>query len=341
MKNRIQYLDYLRGLAAFGIMVYHFTTWSYGHHNADSFLGRIGIYAVSIFYILSGLTLFKVYYNDLDVKDFFVKRLFRIYPLLIVVTLVTVILRRDFDLTAILLNVTGLFGLFKWDQNIAVGAWSIGNELVFYLFFPLFVFFAKADKLMFCFLGLTLLSVYLYFAFYMIDPSLPLGEQGYIYMNPMNQIFLFLSGFAIGLLFDKVRIHPAMCITMLVASLIAFSIYPASGETSTLLYGIDRMIFTLLSIVICLSFFKLDKLPPTYLSMPLSKLGESTYSVYMLHPIVWTSVLLFSKYIFELSSIQKVIFAIPLTVIVSYLCYVVFEKYFIRLGNDMALKWKS
>jgi len=80
---RIKNLDFLRGLASVGIMMYHFTSWSFGLLSATSFLGRVGIYGVSIFYVLSGLTLYAVYSNKLDatysgLKLFYTKRFYRI-----------------------------------------------------------------------------------------------------------------------------------------------------------------------------------------------------------------------------------------------------------------------
>ena len=92
--KRLSNIDYLRGLAALGIMVYHYLSWTLGLFTADSIMGRIGIYGVSIFYILSGLTLHYVYYEQMipskkDVLNFFKKRFFRIFPLLWLVIIVT------------------------------------------------------------------------------------------------------------------------------------------------------------------------------------------------------------------------------------------------------------
>ena len=62
--GRIQGLDYLRGLAAFGIMVFHYSSWTLGKFGANTLLSRIGIYGVSIFYVISGLTLFFTGYKS-------------------------------------------------------------------------------------------------------------------------------------------------------------------------------------------------------------------------------------------------------------------------------------
>ena len=149
--NRLYNLDYLRGFAALGIMVYHYCSWGlkgiYSFH-AETFLGRVGVYGVSIFYVLSGLTLYYVYYHKMkpgakDVKDFFVKRLFRIFPLLWLATILTIITRFPTDGMPgpyiLFINFTGLFGFIDWTEAIGTGVWSIGNELVFYIFFPIFI----------------------------------------------------------------------------------------------------------------------------------------------------------------------------------------------------------
>lgn len=65
VNNRLHNLDYLRGLAAFGIMIYHYCSWELGDFSSDTIMERIGIYGVAIFYVLSGLTLFHVYFEKL------------------------------------------------------------------------------------------------------------------------------------------------------------------------------------------------------------------------------------------------------------------------------------
>lgn len=138
---RINNLDYLRGFMAFAIMVYHYSSWTLHPFKSDSVLGVLGIYGVGIFYILSGLTLFIVYHEKIEIgslKSFFIKRVFRIFPLLWLSIFLSILLTgTKYTLKTIVLNLTGLFGVFEIDKYIATGSWSIGNELVFYLFFPI------------------------------------------------------------------------------------------------------------------------------------------------------------------------------------------------------------
>ncbi len=77
--KRLYNLDYLRGLAALGIFFYHYRSWSICKFSADTFIGRIEGYGVSVFYVLGGLTLFCGYNltetkSDSDAIDFFKKR---------------------------------------------------------------------------------------------------------------------------------------------------------------------------------------------------------------------------------------------------------------------------
>lgn len=82
LSDRFESLDWLRGLMALSIMLYHFGSW----HDAAHPIGRLGIYGVSIFFILSGLSIAIAYDGFIcDIRTsvrFFIRRLFRIWPLL-------------------------------------------------------------------------------------------------------------------------------------------------------------------------------------------------------------------------------------------------------------------
>lgn len=146
--KRVQSLDYLRGITAVCVMLYHFVVWTKGPLNVETFLGKAGIYGVSVFYILSGLTLCLVYKKRAlswkSSNEFAIKRLFRIFPLLWLSIGLTILLKYYQhkplpDYWLLWLNSTGLFGFLHPGAYISTGAWSIGNELVFYTLFPFMV----------------------------------------------------------------------------------------------------------------------------------------------------------------------------------------------------------
>jgi len=341
--NRLYNLDYLRGLAAFGIMVYHYLSWTLGKFSADTFMGRLGFYGVSIFYILSGLTLHHVYYEKMkpskeDILSFFKKRVLRIFPLLWLVTIIAIILSREMpDFYDLFLNLTGLFGFIEWDKYFSTGVWSIGNELVFYTFFPAFILFTKKNRPLMLILSLILFGLYLYFAFIKLSPFLTLSEQWKNYINPLNQVFLFLGGFLIGLLLHNIKIKNSFAITLVLLGLILFKFYPVSGDPIHIVTGVNRLIFTVCSFLICIGFYKLTFKLSSLFHKPLALLGEASYSVYLLHPIVYNLVgialTILGQYLFHFPESIRLIVSFISTLFLSYFVYQYFEKYFMKFGK--------
>ncbi|GAA4434225.1 acyltransferase [Pontibacter saemangeumensis] len=294
--SRLHNLDYLRGLAAFGIMAYHYILFGYGDPSTDLFIKRLGFYGVSVFYVLSGLTLFHVYRNSMqpnreDMTDFFLKRGFRILPLLWVVTFATLLVRWSYPgEIKLLLNLTGLFGLVAPSEYIGTGVWSIGNELVFYLFFPLFMFLLRKHRGLLALVTALLIGIYIYFAYAVL---LSFGEYGtgawHAYINPLNQVFLFLAGFLVGAFFVSREIGNRKALLLLASSLAAFAFYPVGGVLD-LISGNTRMVFSLLCILVCIAAYKITYRLPSFMERGFGLLGEISYSLYLLHPIVWFTV---------------------------------------------------
>ena len=339
MKLRLYNLDYLRGIAAFGIMLFHYSTWEGIAHGTDTFLSRFGYYGVSIFYILSGLTLYYVYYDRMsesktDIRVFFLRRILRIYPLLWLVTIITFLFSRNtVSLEDLFLNLTGLFGFVKWDSYIAGGAWSIGNELVFYSLFPLFVILTKKSTPLLFLLSVIVFILYVYFSYKKI-PADTIAVYKHNYTNPLSQLFLFLSGFLIGFWLRDRIINNGTLFLLFVVGLSVFVFYPVAGTRMELVTGINRMVFTLCCIVVTISFFKTTIRLPEMVHRPLVLLGEASYSVYLLHPIVYRVVragLGKLEVVTPLPDYIRPVIAVLATLIVSYFVFTYIEKFFFRL----------
>lgn len=329
--KRVHSLDALRGLAALSIMCYHYISWSIGYGYPA--LDRVGYYGVSIFYILSGLTLFIVYQNMKpdagDLRDFYIKRFFRIYPLLFLATVLTIAVAQvDVSPNDIIINITGLFGFIKWDGYIATGAWSIGNELVFYVFFPLFIIVAKKQSYLKWVVFFILLLIYLWFAFIRI-PGESAEQAWKDYINPLNQVFLFYAGFLIGLLLNKINIPNPVTILVCVAATLLFFLVPETGHP---VEGMNRILFTAICIVVCVCFYKSG----IHFPKPFVLLGQASYSLYLLHPIVWS----LSNNIQMPGELRAIACAV-VSLAVSYITYLYFEKYFMRIGKRMAVRRKQ
>ena len=345
-KPRLHGLDYLRGLSAFGIMLYHCSSWTLGPQPASSFLGRIGIYGVAIFYILSGLTLGYVYQATLhattqSIWTFYKRRVYRIFPLLWFATLASIALSKHLPNPAdLLLNLTGLFGLFRWNTYFATGAWSIGNELTFYLIFPLAVFLYRYSRFGFS-AGLSaIFGIYVYFAYYLLKQEFPLAGQWHSYTNPLNQAFLFLSGFAISKLINPNKANLYFCLSAVGLGSLLFWVIRVPEGTINLVTGHNRLLFTISCVLISVGFFRASY-AKLWIEKPFAQLGQASYSLYLLHPLVFAvvklAVTLASKRGFYISHLMTITATVIFSLIISHISYIYFEKHFITLShtNDM------
>ncbi|MFD2563566.1 acyltransferase family protein [Aquimarina rubra] len=346
MENRIDSLDYLRGLMALGIMIYHYFSWTYGSYGSESFLGILGIYGVSTFYVLSGLTLYVVYSKRLTIDTilhFTIKRFFRIYPLLWISIFLTIfLLNKTFDIKTIWLNISGLFGFLAHDKYISTGAWSIGNELVFYAFFPLIILFAKKIKFFVEAFFIASLFVAIYFAFFYLDVNQTLGKQWSIYINPLNQLFLFSGGILIGKLIGSYR-NNLISLFLLFVTVLILVFYPVSGNRINLLVDWNRLLFASLCFVITIVFLLMDFPLSKWINKILSKLGHISYTVYLIHPIVFWYLNKFKTIEYFNKSIQPEMFigiSIITTFLISIVIYELIEYKFIKIGRALT-KQKS
>lgn len=346
--NRIHNLDYLRGIAALCIMIFHYLSWTLGEFESNTLLGRIGIYGVSIFYILSGLTLYHVYNTNLNLKlpllmEFYKKRFLRIFPLLWLVCICTILLFNNIpNWTDLVLNFTGLFGVFKWSTYIATGTWSIGNELVFYLFFPFYLWLLINKKGIAIFVTFIVLFIYIYFAFIILNNKKMLTNNWHDYVNPLNQLFLFMSGMLIGYFFAFYRSKNLIYSLILLFGLLLFILFPSEGNAINIVTGINRLIFTLASILICLGFYKLEWDLPQIIKWTLKKLGDISYSVYLFHPLLYAIVGFGNNHLKQdgigFSETVRLLLSFFSTIIVSHFVYSYFEKYFMRFGKSSLVK---
>lgn len=329
-------------------MLFHFTSWTFGSYSAEDFLGRIGLYGVSAFYVLSGLTLFLIYFNNLkptihSLASFAIKRTFRIFPLLWLVVGATLVLNpKLFDPRLLFLSLTGLFGYFEPAGGIGTGVWSIGNELVFYAIFPILLIIAKFNRLLFLILSGLLMAVSIYFAFYIFQQNQPLGLQWGKYVNPLNQVILFVGGMLLGyftLNFSFGKPNSLFAILMLAAAFLLFIFYPAAGDRIVLVADWSRIFFLAISFVICAAVYLGNFQLPFYLHKPLAFTGEVSYGLYLLHPLVYTLIFGAAK-IFKLNIGPEFLLmaAFISAFIASYLVFRFFETPMIKAGKYLTSK---
>lgn len=96
--------------------------------------------------------------------------------------------------------------------------------------------------------------------------------------------------------------------------------------------GVNRLVFTLSCIMICWGTYKLSLNAANIYHVPLIFLGEASYSVYLLHPIVYKGgKMFFERLGWDVGYLIPI--GIVITLIASWIVYNYFEKYFMRLGR--------
>ncbi len=348
--KRIDSLDWLRGLMALSIMAYHISGWYFTQPDAASFLGRLGIYGVSIFFILSGLSMAIVYHQSFTTIKatliFFTRRIFRIWPLLWVTTLATVALtyytKTTLDFYKIVINLTTAFGFIDPGGYIATGAWSIGNEMVYYAFTPLLLISYNYKRWLGNLLCALTFIVGYYFCFYALSPAQTLGKQWITYINPFNNLFLYTAGIAIFYNLRDISFSRSDIAFALICILTAFIFYPATGNQINIVIGWHRISLVILSILLVVAFFKFSIPVPKFIAYPLEKLGIVTYGVYLLHPVTNSIMQKLFIYLHIHSNWVMALSVISATILFSLASYYFFEVKLMSLGKKLTTsKYKA
>tara|TARA_B100000925_G_scaffold291552_1_gene280055 strand:- start:95 stop:2149 length:2055 start_codon:yes stop_codon:yes gene_type:complete len=184
INSRINYrneIDGLRSLSVIFVILYHLYP--------DIFNG--GFLGVDIFFVISGYVITQSLYNSNSqnffefIKNFYTRRILRIYPLLIVVSLSTLVITliffsyTDFNFLfySFVTSIIGLSNLYYIKtgkdyfldeiDNPFLHTWSLGVEEQFYLLYPILLFillknFSSSNiKLFITFILLIILSKFL------------------------------------------------------------------------------------------------------------------------------------------------------------------------------------
>ncbi|GLK87896.1 acyltransferase [Pseudomonas turukhanskensis] len=352
--KRIESLDYLRGAMAFAVMAYHFTSWSGLPQESESILGRLGIYAVSMFYILSGLSLALVYSgrinNGADIRDFAIKRAFRIIPLFWLVISLSVAERFlvshfrgapvDLSVFEVFANYSFLFGFLDPSLALTTGGWSIGNEVFFYVCFPFVILLAAKNRATIPLFFAVTTAIAIYFAYSALSPGKTLNEQWPTYVNSLNQIFLFASGIAIACYKTQIAalLNKAwMSLALIGIGCLVFCLYPITGDRINLVTAEERFILSAACMVVVAAVLTFNPSFENIGAAGLRVLGESSYALYLLHPKVY----LVTNAIGTKLGAGKIVIAVAavlVTLVASWLTYRLFETFFINAGQRITAR---
>ena len=200
-KTRLNILDALRGIAALGVVLYHYTTVyvsKFGFPGSTIvFLdssANVGRYGVELFFIISGFVISMSIEKTDDIKLFAISRFSRLFPTFWFAVLFTSVFvfisRGQFDLSQFIANLTMVPNLLGY-KNIDGSYWTLLYELVFYFLIGLIFSLKKSISIKYLFLyfllSVTTLLIVIFTGF-----ILPYKLKVFI-LFPHFQ--LFLAGF--------------------------------------------------------------------------------------------------------------------------------------------------
>ena len=152
-KNRLQALDALRGIAALGVVLFHYLPYYdelYGHTFSSPDVLEFGRYGVHLFFMLSGFVILMTLERTDNARWFGLARAFRLLPALWVCILLTFFMvqvlgpaDRSVSFSTALINFTLLHSYLDYSHVDGV-YWSLVIEGTFYLWMAIFFYALKS-----------------------------------------------------------------------------------------------------------------------------------------------------------------------------------------------------
>lgn len=364
-------LNELRAIAALAVIYHHIEL-----HNSfnsirshfpfvDYLTGNVGKNGVFLFFVLSGFLITylllreKEKYNTVFLKKFFLRRIYRIWPLYYLIFALSVIviplLALNFDIFKEDLSsynkiidihnygIKGIVFYLFFMPNVALHsgyfitgctqAWSVGVEEQFYILWPFLILLFNKNRIIRVFLVVLFIVPFLIF----------LARNNYIFY-PWSVViksipFHFMAIGSIGGYFFFYKNHIIERYTQskwayfsIVLGIVALLFYPFFRD------AIQEIGISLLFLLLIL-FTINDKNPGVFRSNHFSHLGKISYGIYMYHTFVMFLVFPFvNKYfsgfhegVFYNILLYPLIFII--TILLSSLSYQYLELKFIKIKD--------
>jgi len=358
-------LNGIRFIAAVLVFLHHFVAIDYVRKNIGfsmegSFLSPMGGTGVTLFFVLSGylityllLTEYKIE-NKISIKDFYIRRLLRIWPLYFLTIAINLLyayfsstLTPDFFTTRLILytfflpNVASILFI---SGGFPTQLWSVGSEEQFYLFWPWVIkLFRKKIKIILISIPVVFF-VMRFLLYFLISYKEPVFFKGINVLDFFNQ---FINNFRVDcmvigacfatLLFYKHKFLDVFYskIAQVIAMFLIIALILFGFNTPVINYPIYSFLFGI--IILNLSSNKLSLFNLKHRLF--EELGKISYGLYVFHPFV---LLLTDKYIkkftFNSSIGLTLMFVISfgLTILLSYLSFRFFESPFLKLKHKFS-----
>ncbi|QCD02203.1 acyltransferase [Citrobacter portucalensis] len=296
-------LQYLRGIASLLVVFYHARSELNGVY-AQSDLGDLlfsnGYIGVDLFFMISGFVIMLSTERDKSPFSFIIKRLFRVYPAYFVCLIFAMLVfNKSFDIeffkamAFVNLDISSSPPFFGY--SIILTAWTLMYEIIFYILFAISMSISWRHRLPICSIIILLIVTslnYFYNDGVKIDgyAAIPLPSHSQNIMlfarvlsSPM--FYEFIIGMIIYWLYSHIK--PGMILTkiskpLLLSSVMAFIFFFLSGYNG----GHGLLNCGLFAAILLFSCVIYERCYPVKISPPLNMLGDISYSLYLIHPLV-------------------------------------------------------
>ena len=319
--DKLWAIQALRGVAALMVALMHVAGFASrsgveASIQFKAFMQNIGHVGVDIFFVISGFIVYKILERENDMVNFAIKRVARIYPLYLVIVLITVIYYYNVGFMAPIRDLLGnLWALTLIKSSSILGvSWTLVFEIHFYLVAALAILFKGQART-----ALLLWTVAHVAVTILIQQKfLP----SYRFFNPIALEFVF--GIYVGFLADRFRIpFPKLLIAIGFALPFVANFY--FDALPTIGRGYNRpLLWGLPSALMLLGAIEISKRGSGHANV-FSYVGDISYSVYMWHWLVAT--------------IVYRNFPVKIDTVLEFMLYICITLSFVIVVSHFSFKW--
>ena len=338
-------IDGLRAIAVISVILFHLGYLKNGYLGVDIFFVISG-------YLITGLIFNEVEQNKFSVIKFYIRRVRRIVPLLLFITLVALVLgiifmlpddlenlcqsivASNFSANNILMYITSSdYWAVKNDYKPLMHTWSLGIEEQYYLLYPIIFFFLKGNKKKFILPLISILTIISLFLFLQSN-----NASAKFYFIEYRFFELSIGGIC-AIIFNKRkpfnRFLKNKYILYFLLSILVFILYFNMLDDN----GIKIILTTIVTsgiLILGRLHFDKDAIYKIVISNKvLTGIGKISYSLYMWHQLVYA----FSRYfVVQEITLKYSVLLTLIIVILSIFSYNLIEQPF---RNKNIVKTKS
>lgn len=279
-KKRLLEIDVLRGVAAIGVILFHYTTrynQKYGHSDDVLMYFPQGFYGVELFFIISGFVIFMSLEKIKSGSEFIIGRFSRLYPaywtcLLLTYAIVNIAGLPNYTISwdVAIINLS-MFQVFFNVPNVDGVYWTLQIELCFYII----MFILYQTKLLKYLYQISLIWLIL------MALTIVLEKQGILLVESRigilfllkTQAIIYANLFLIGIMFYK-QYQKGFSLKqycIITACILVYKLQHFWNETLFIICFVG-----LLHLII-------DKKMSFIIQKPLLFMGTISYSLYLIH----------------------------------------------------------